>query len=73
VFTKQVLKDAEDTPCQTDTEDKWFSVVRKVRAVAALRCVGECPFAAECREIAAANDEKYGVWGGVDFQGNKPG
>jgi hypothetical protein len=29
-------------------------------------CVG-CPFQNECLEVAAANNEHFGIWGGVNF------
>jgi Transcription factor WhiB len=43
----------------------WTSEYPTERALAALWCAG-CPVFAECGEFAAAHDERWGVWAGVD-------
>jgi hypothetical protein len=44
----------------------WLSDHEPERAVAAVLC-GGCPIALECWDAARARDERFGVWGGVDF------
>jgi WhiB family transcriptional regulator, redox-sensing transcriptional regulator len=44
----------------------WVSEDQRDRNLAALWCDG-CPVLDPCREAAKANDERWGVWGGVDF------
>lgn len=48
-----------------ETHDYWTSEHAGHRALAALWCHG-CPVFAECGEFAAAHDERWGVWAGVD-------
>jgi hypothetical protein len=43
----------------------WTSEYPTERALAALWCAG-CPVFVECGEFAAAHDERWGVWAGVD-------
>jgi hypothetical protein len=31
----------------------------------------ECPLLKLCYDFAVANDEKYGIWGGIDFSENQ--
>lgn len=47
------------------THQLWLSEDAAERALAATWCAG-CPVLAECRDAAAANGERFGVWGGVD-------
>jgi hypothetical protein len=43
----------------------WLSESEPERAEAARLCIG-CPVITECGAAAAANDERWGVWGGRD-------
>jgi hypothetical protein len=47
------------------THSYWTSEYPTERALAALWCHG-CPVSIECGEFAAAHDERWGVWAGVD-------
>lgn len=38
---------------------------RRRREAAAVRVCAGCPVAAECRELAVRNRERFGVWGGL--------
>lgn len=50
---------------QPETHSYWTSEHEGERAHAALWCTG-CPVWVECGEAAEANDERHGVWAGVD-------
>lgn len=52
-------------PCRT-TPDAWFSPDHTERRYAAREC-HRCPLLLDCMRYALAADERYGVWGGVDF------
>jgi hypothetical protein len=52
------------TPCQSDPS-LWFSVHAAERAEAAQACAW-CPLLTACDTYAATNDERHGVWAGVD-------
>ena len=60
---------APDSPCRQDP-DAWFLNQRGQKAAAAI-CRGaaprtsRCPLIGECLEYALANDERFGVWGGM--------
>lgn len=51
--------------CVHDPE-QWFSLDPDERAEAAGRCQ-PCPIRTHCHDGAVENDERWGVWGGVDF------
>lgn len=50
--------------CAQTDPDEWFQEkggsTRTAKAVCA-----DCPLIAECLEYAIANDERFGVWGGM--------
>lgn len=48
-----------------DTHDLWTSEHYEDRVVAARWCAG-CPVLDACRQAAETNDERFGVWGGID-------
>jgi hypothetical protein len=48
-----------------ETHHYWTSEHPAERALAALACRG-CPVGRQCGEAAEANDERWGVWNGVD-------
>jgi hypothetical protein len=48
-----------------ETHNYWTGEHPAERALAALACRG-CPVGRECGEAAEANDERWGVWNGVD-------
>jgi len=47
------------------SNELWLSESEPERAEAARLCIG-CPVFLQCGEAAAANDERWGVWGGRD-------
>jgi Transcription factor WhiB len=54
------------TNCSDPTSHHlWTSEHQGERAIAAMLCRG-CPVGRECGEAAEANDERHGVWNGVD-------
>jgi hypothetical protein len=54
------------THCSDPTSHHlWLSEHPGERAIAAMLCRG-CPVITECGEAAEANDERHGVWAGVD-------
>ena len=67
-------RDSERAACRDADPDLFFGPGRewpKARAarVAKARayCVA-CPIRLACLEVARANREAYGVWGGIDFE-----
>jgi hypothetical protein len=52
------------TPCQSDPAS-WFADQAHRRAEAARACAW-CPALQPCATYAAANNERHGVWAGVD-------
>lgn len=48
-----------------ETHHYWTSEHEAERRLAARACTG-CPVGRECGEAAEANDERHGVWAGVD-------
>jgi hypothetical protein len=48
-----------------ETHHLWLSDHEDERAQAAILCHG-CPVELECWAAAAARDERFGVWSGVD-------
>lgn len=53
----------ETTPCAGRNE--WLSN-RAADKRTAIRLCGDCPARAACAEFAENNNEKYGIWGGID-------
>lgn len=53
-------------PCRTLTAE-YFSDDPTERQYAARQC-HSCPLLLACQQYALANEERYGVWGGVDFE-----
>lgn len=52
--------------CCGASQDLWFATARADRRKAQRRCAG-CPVTVECRHMAQAHHEEWGVWGGQDF------
>jgi hypothetical protein len=50
---------------EPETHHYWLSDWPAERELAVRACHG-CPVITECGEAATANDERHGVWGGVD-------
>lgn len=48
--------------------DRESAADRAARISAAQAVCGDCTVRDDCREIAAANRERYGVWGEIDFE-----
>lgn len=57
----------DDGKCRDRNPDDWYSTDLAVRESAILICAG-CPVQALCLSQALENRERYGVWGGVDFE-----
>lgn len=75
--TLTVAASAADLPgaaCRTASPDLFFGPdgehwrARQRRSAAARAVCARCPVRAACFARAAANAEKWGVWGGVDFE-----
>lgn len=49
--------------CEKDDTKTYKSKLRHAQSICA-----QCEVARECFNYALSNDERYGVWGGVDFQ-----
>jgi hypothetical protein len=49
----------------------WLSELESERSEAVKLCAG-CPVLAECRAVAVARRERFGVWGARDFT-KRPG
>jgi len=63
----EVAEQGRATPCQGRRADRWTSDHAEERAWAASVCVGlGCVVFTECGAAADEEDEKHGVWGGVD-------
>ena len=52
--------------CTGRTDVDWFAVDQEGKTAAKAICA-ECPSTLPCYATAAANNEMFGVWGGVDF------
>lgn len=61
-WVDQAVCKIENHPVQTFFE----------KTVVAVQICARCPVIRQCKEYAEANDEQYGVWGGVSFYGGKP-
>jgi Transcription factor WhiB len=46
---------------------EWFDAETADDAARALAVCARCPVRRECLTAAAANNERYGVWGGIDL------
>jgi WhiB family redox-sensing transcriptional regulator len=47
--------------------DTWFPPNRRAPQVTeAKKACAECPVQLACLEFALANDERFGIWGGLD-------
>lgn len=60
-------------PCAEDPE-AWFPEVhasaKRVAEIAKQRC-RQCPVKAQCLELALANNEQFGIWGGLSVSQRK--
>jgi len=55
----------ETAPCKTSgTPDAWFSTNQMITLKAKVVC-RSCPFRTACLNLALADDEQWGVWGGL--------
>jgi WhiB family transcriptional regulator, redox-sensing transcriptional regulator len=70
-------RDSERAACRDADPDLFFGPDREPagerrRRVAKARAIcASCPVWARCREAARANEERWGVWGGVDFEAER--
>lgn len=55
--------------CQTDPY-LYIDNPYKVSEDQAEELCHKCPLIKDCYEFAIANDEQYGIWGGVNFTSN---
>jgi hypothetical protein len=61
-----IAAQGQRTNCSApETHHYWTSDHPTERALAVLACRG-CPVGRECGEAAEANDERHGVWNGID-------
>lgn len=58
------LRDSPPPPCTGDPE-AWTSDDMATRAYAARACL-RCAVVDQCAAFAEANNETFGVWGGID-------
>lgn len=65
----------DSAACRGKDPDLWFPVAlrsdKSARPRAVTRAVticASCPARARCLEEAAQRDERYGIWGGFDFE-----
>lgn len=42
------------------------------KTVVAIQICARCPVTKQCKQYAVANDEQYGVWGGISFYRGRP-
>ena len=67
-------RDSERAACRAADPDLFFGPgsewpkARAVRVATARAICFACPIRVACLEVAEANREIYGVWGGVDFE-----
>ena len=67
-------RDSEHAACRDADPDLFFGTsgewpkARAARVAKARACCFACPIRLACLEVAEANREVYGVWGGVDFE-----
>lgn len=52
--------------CQGSDTNLFYSLNAEDKYLAQTSC-GGCPVKQECLEYAVSSNERYGVWGGVDF------
>jgi hypothetical protein len=55
------------TPCMIAGPDKYVDNPQGISEEEAREMCSKCPLVFECYEFAVANDEKWGIWGGVNF------
>ena len=80
ITKEKVSLELPDTPPCAGQTDVFYPSIDDVdrsethtvleQSKAAKRVCNSCPFKRECLDTALANNEKYGIWGGVNF-GNK--
>lgn len=69
---------AEELDWQADglcnqTDPEAFFPMYPGQARQAIMVCRKCPVKSECYDYAVKNDEKFGVWGGVDFTDRRLG
>jgi len=62
------IKKTGATACQTSDPDAWFPEggVPNTSLRSAISLCKICPVRSLCLEFALVNDEKHGIWGGVN-------
>lgn len=64
-----VRRQPVELPCQSAADaDLWFAEAPSSLEQAKSLCQ-DCPLRAQCLEVALANAEPWGVWGGEIFSG----
>ena len=64
MITEEPLPWADEAKCLTAEPDTFFPEKGGSTREAKRICDG-CPVTAECLEYALANDERFGIWGGM--------
>lgn len=67
-LNEALARTVEPTPCQRPSSRHLWHGGEFQRAEAASRCQEECPVRQLCARYAEAADERFGVWGGRDFE-----
>ena len=65
----------DEALCATENPTWWFPEERgqSIAQAKARRICMTCPVQAQCLNAALANDERYGIWGGVNMNGTRAG
>lgn len=64
----QALREAahgQELPCSGDPDGFYPDPQQTKRTARAVQLCRSCPVMAECRDFSVANQERYGVWGGL--------
>lgn len=62
-----------ETPCTIAGPEKYSDYPEKVSADEAEELCHGCPLLKQCYDYAVANDEKHGIWGGINFTEQESG
>jgi WhiB family redox-sensing transcriptional regulator len=54
--------------CQEIDGELWFPEIGGGHVAEAKKLCQECPVKNECLQFALANDEQYGIWGGLSVR-----
>ena len=58
----------QDAACLGVDPELWFTTDRdSYERAQAIRICGDCDVKAQCLKVARKRRERFGIWGGVDF------